>query len=74
MDVNFTGAIDVKHKIAGMAARQLKPLLLALSGKVPFVVLYDANLEAAVAAAALGPFSHQGHDGLPPNGCSLASQ
>jgi len=64
----------VERKIAGMAVGQIKPLLLALGDKVPFVVLYDDDLEAAFAAAAFGAFSHQGQDGMPPNGCSLASQ
>ncbi|GAB3677183.1 aldehyde dehydrogenase [Salinisphaera aquimarina] len=58
--VNFTGSTSVGRIIAETAARQLKPALLELGGKAPFVVLDDADLDAAVAAAAFGAFFHQG--------------
>jgi len=58
--VNFTGSTDVGRQIAEIAARQLKPALLELGGKAPFVVLDDADLDAAVEAAAFGAFFHQG--------------
>ncbi len=37
-----------------------KPVLLELGGKAPLVVLDDADLDAAVAAAAFGAFMNQG--------------
>ncbi|MEM6680910.1 MAG: aldehyde dehydrogenase family protein [Pseudomonadota bacterium] len=58
--VNFTGSTNVGRTIAERAARALKPALLELGGKAPFVVLEDADLNAAVAAAAFGAFMNQG--------------
>ena len=42
------------------AARHLKPVLLELGGKAPLIVLDDADLDAAVNAAAFGAFMNQG--------------
>ncbi|MBZ9557799.1 MULTISPECIES: aldehyde dehydrogenase [unclassified Modicisalibacter] len=58
--VNFTGSTGVGRIIAEKAARQLKPALLELGGKAPFLVLDDADLDAAVEAAAFGAFFNQG--------------
>ncbi|WP_174296338.1 aldehyde dehydrogenase [Sphingomonas bacterium] len=58
--INFTGSTKVGRLIAERAARHLKPVLLELGGKAPFVVLKDANLDEAVKAAAFGAFFNQG--------------
>jgi acyl-CoA reductase-like NAD-dependent aldehyde dehydrogenase len=58
--VNFTGSTRVGRTIAEMCARYLKPVLLELGGKAPLVVLDDADLDGAVAAAAFGAFMNQG--------------
>lgn len=58
--INFTGSTGVGKIIAEQAARQLKPLLLELGGKAPFVVLNDADVDAAVDAAIFGSFFNQG--------------
>ncbi|MGQ7249827.1 aldehyde dehydrogenase [Halomonas sp. V046] len=58
--INFTGSTPVGRIIAERAARNLKPLLLELGGKAPLVVLDDADLDAAVEAAAFGAFFNQG--------------
>lgn len=58
--VNFTGSTRVGRHIAEVAARNLKPALLELGGKAPFVVLDDADLDQAVAAAAFGAYMNQG--------------
>src|SRR5690606_15574425 len=58
--VNFTGSTRVGRVIAEKAGRHLKPALLELGGKAPFVVLDDADLDAAVAAAAFGSYMNQG--------------
>ncbi len=58
--VNFTGSTGVGKLIARRAAEHLKPVLLELGGKAPFLVLDDANLDEAVAAAAFGAFFNQG--------------
>ncbi|MFI0473224.1 aldehyde dehydrogenase [Halomonas sp. HMF6819] len=58
--VNFTGSTHVGRIIAEQAARHLKPVLLELGGKAPFLVLDDADIDAAVEAAAFGAFFNQG--------------
>ena len=58
--VNFTGSTRVGRIIAQSAARHLKPVLLELGGKAPLLVLDDADLDAAVGAAAFGAFMNQG--------------
>jgi len=58
--ISFTGSTRVGRIIAGMAARHLKRVLLELGGNAPLVVLADADLERAVAAATFGSFMHQG--------------
>ena len=54
--VNFTGSTTVGRVIAEKAARHLKPALLELGGKAPFVVLDDADIDGAVNAAVFGSF------------------
>ena len=58
--INFTGSTRVGRIIAQTAAKYLKPVLLELGGKAPLLVLDDADLDAAVAAAAFGAFMNQG--------------
>jgi len=58
--VNFTGSSKVGKIVAKLCAEHLKPVLLELGGKSPLLVLEDADLEAAVAAAAFGAFANQG--------------
>jgi acyl-CoA reductase-like NAD-dependent aldehyde dehydrogenase len=58
--VNFTGSTRVGRIVGELAGRHLKPVVLELGGKAPLVVLDDADLDAAVAAAAFGAFMHQG--------------
>jgi acyl-CoA reductase-like NAD-dependent aldehyde dehydrogenase len=58
--INFTGSTRVGRIIAETAGRSLKRVLLELGGKAPFVVLADADLDRAAAAANFGAFMHQG--------------
>jgi acyl-CoA reductase-like NAD-dependent aldehyde dehydrogenase len=58
--INFTGSTKVGRIIAQQAAKHLKPVLLELGGKNPVVVLDDADLDAAVEAAAFSAFFNQG--------------
>jgi len=58
--INFTGSTHVGRIIAKLAAEHLKPVLLELGGKAPLIVLDDADLDQAVAAAAFGCFMNQG--------------
>ncbi|WP_039876659.1 aldehyde dehydrogenase family protein, partial [Herbaspirillum frisingense] len=58
--VNFTGSTRVGRLIASQCARHLKPAVLELGGKAPFIVLHDGDIEAAVQAAAFGAFANSG--------------
>jgi vanillin dehydrogenase len=58
--VNFTGSTRVGRIIAEKAGHHLKRALLELGGKAPMIVLEDAEMEAAVAAANFGAFMNQG--------------
>ncbi|MBS0477388.1 MAG: aldehyde dehydrogenase [Proteobacteria bacterium] len=58
--VNFTGSTRVGKIIAGLCAKYIKPSVLELGGKAPFVVLDDADLDAAVNACAFGAFANSG--------------
>jgi acyl-CoA reductase-like NAD-dependent aldehyde dehydrogenase len=58
--INFTGSTRVGKILAVTAARHLKPILLELGGKAPLLILDDADLDAAVNAAAFGAFMNQG--------------
>jgi len=58
--VNFTGSTRVGKVIGELAGRHLKPALLELGGKAPMIVLEDADIEAAVAAAGFGAYMNQG--------------
>jgi vanillin dehydrogenase len=58
--INFTGSTKVGRIVAKLAAEHLKPVLLELGGKAPFIVLDDADLDQAVDAAAFGAFANQG--------------
>jgi acyl-CoA reductase-like NAD-dependent aldehyde dehydrogenase len=58
--INFTGSTKIGRIIAEKAGRQLKRVLLELGGKAPMIVLKDADLDRAAAAASFGAFFHQG--------------
>ena len=58
--VSFTGSTRVGRLIAQTCALHLKRVLLELGGKAPFIVLDDADLDAAAQAAAFGAFMNQG--------------
>lgn len=60
--ISFTGSTDVGRNIGRLAngGEHLKHVALELGGNSPFVVLADADLDAAVNAAVVGKFLHQG--------------
>jgi vanillin dehydrogenase len=58
--VNFTGSTRVGRIVGELCGRNLKPCVLELGGKAPLLVLADADLDSAVAAAAFGAFMNQG--------------
>lgn len=58
--VAFTGSTEVGRKIVQAASGNLKKVSLELGGKSPQIILPDADLDVAVAAAADGIFFNQG--------------
>jgi benzaldehyde dehydrogenase (NAD) len=58
--ITFTGSTAVGRRVGELAGRNLKKVALELGGKSPFIVLDDADLEAAASAGAWGSFLHQG--------------
>ena len=58
--INFTGSTRVGRIIAEKAGRHLKRVLLELGGNSPMIVLADADLDRAIAAATFGAFINQG--------------
>jgi succinyl-CoA reductase len=58
--VTFTGSTVVGKTIAERAGRHAKRVILEMGGMDPFIVLDDAPLDAAVAAAVRGAFGYSG--------------
>ncbi|CAB1368398.1 aldehyde dehydrogenase family protein [Denitratisoma oestradiolicum] len=58
--VMFTGSSRVGRHIASLCGPLMRRVVLELGGKNPLVVLADADLEAAVEAAAFSQFFFQG--------------
>lgn len=58
--INLTGSSTVGRQLAEKAGRYLKRVALELGGQNPMIVLKDADIDAAVNAAAFGGFLHQG--------------
>jgi acyl-CoA reductase-like NAD-dependent aldehyde dehydrogenase len=58
--VNFTGSTAVGRIVAVKCAEHLKRCLLELGGKAPMLVLGDADLGEATAAAGFGAFMNSG--------------
>jgi succinate-semialdehyde dehydrogenase / glutarate-semialdehyde dehydrogenase len=58
--ISFTGSTEVGQLIMKNAAADLKRVSLELGGNAPFVVLADADLDAAVAGALVAKFRNSG--------------
>ena len=58
--VSFTGSTEVGRAIMRTASDDLKRLSLELGGNAPFVVLADADIDAAVAGALVAKFRNTG--------------
>ncbi|USQ80488.1 aldehyde dehydrogenase family protein [Ornithinimicrobium faecis] len=58
--VAFTGSTEVGKLIAAGASKNLKKVSLELGGKAPNIIFNDADLEAAVAGAALAGYFNEG--------------
>jgi succinate-semialdehyde dehydrogenase/glutarate-semialdehyde dehydrogenase len=58
--IMFTGSVATGRKVAAAAGERLIPVVLELGGKNPMVVMEDAHLETAAAAAVWGAFVNSG--------------
>ncbi len=60
--ISFTGSTEVGRRVGALATggRWIKRVALELGGNAPLVVLDDADIDAAAAAACFGRFLHQG--------------
>lgn len=58
--LSFTGSTQVGRGLSEAAGRRFKRMVAELGGNNAFLVLDDADLERACAAAAFGTFTHQG--------------
>jgi benzaldehyde dehydrogenase (NAD) len=58
--ISFTGSTAVGRRVNELAAPLMKKVALELGGNNAYIVLEDADLEAASSAGAWGSFLHQG--------------
>lgn len=58
--ITLTGSIAAGQRVARLASDNLAALCLELGGKAPFIVMEDADVEAAAAAAAQARFANCG--------------
>lgn len=58
--IAFTGSTEIGKEIVRAASGNLKRVSLELGGKSPNIVFNDADIDAAIAGAALGAFYNQG--------------
>jgi len=58
--ITLTGSIGAGQRVAKLASDNLANLVLELGGKAPFIVMADADIDAAVEAAAIARFANAG--------------
>ena len=58
--ISFTGSTEVGKKIVRQCSHDLKRVTLELGGKSPCIIFNDANLDTAIAGAAMAIFSNSG--------------
>jgi benzaldehyde dehydrogenase (NAD) len=58
--ISFTGSTRVGRQVGSIASERLKRVSLELGGNNPYIVLDDADIEAAASAGAWAAFFHQG--------------
>jgi succinate-semialdehyde dehydrogenase / glutarate-semialdehyde dehydrogenase len=72
--VTFTGSTPVGRTIASLAGHALKKQVLELGGSDPFIVLGDANVQAAAEAAVKARFHNTGQSCISPKRFIVANQ
>jgi acyl-CoA reductase-like NAD-dependent aldehyde dehydrogenase len=60
--INFTGDSDTGKRIMAASSQTVKPMSMELGGKNAFIVMADADLEAAVEGAAWAAFYNSGQN------------
>jgi succinate-semialdehyde dehydrogenase len=65
--VSFTGSTEIGRKLLRQGADTVKKMSMELGGHAPFIVLADADLEAAVKGAVAAKFATSGQDCLAAN-------
>jgi betaine-aldehyde dehydrogenase len=60
--IGFTGSTEVGRRLSGIAAGTVKKVSLELGGKAPFIVLDDAEIEAATEGAVVSGLVNTGQD------------
>ena len=65
--LSFTGSTEVGRKLLAQCADTVKKVSMELGGHAPFIVLPDADLDAAVAGAIAAKFATSGQDCLAAN-------
>ena len=58
--ISFTGSVPAGRDVAEQSSKQLKKFVLELGGSDPFIVLDDADVEAASTGAVAGRFINNG--------------
>ncbi|MDJ0781957.1 MAG: NAD-dependent succinate-semialdehyde dehydrogenase [Desulfosarcinaceae bacterium] len=58
--ISFTGSTEVGRRLLADAARNIQKVTLELGGNAPFIVLDDADLEAAVEGALISKYRNTG--------------
>jgi betaine-aldehyde dehydrogenase len=60
--IAFTGSTEVGRRLSELGAGTVKKVSLELGGKAPFIVLEDADLDAATEGAVVGGIINNGQD------------
>jgi len=60
--IAFTGSTEVGKRLLELGSKTVKKVSLELGGKAPFIVLEDADLDAATEGAVIGGLVNNGQD------------
>jgi betaine-aldehyde dehydrogenase len=60
--IAFTGSTEVGRRLTQLGADNLKKVSCELGGKAPFIVLHDADIDAATEGAVVGGLVNNGED------------